>query len=71
MCVLKRLSKEKIKDYKLESQVTQEIKIHAFLSHPNIVQFYGVFHDKNYIYMILEYLESGTLFDYLGDKDCL
>lgn len=48
--------------------MTQEIKIHAFLNHPNIVQFYGVFHDKNYIYMILEYLESGTLFDYLGDK---
>lgn len=51
--------------------MTQEIKIHAFLTHPNIVQFYGVFHDKNYIYMILEYLESGTLFDYLGDKSCL
>lgn len=29
----------------MEAQVTQEIKIHAFLNHPNIVQFYGVFND--------------------------
>lgn len=55
----------------METQVTQEIKIHAFLNHPNIVQFYGVFNDDKYIYMILEYLESGTLFDYLGDKHYL
>lgn len=40
----------------MESQVTQEIKIHAFLTHPNIVQFYGVFNDEKHIYMILEYL---------------
>jgi serine/threonine protein kinase len=27
-------------------QFIQEVKIHLFLNHPNIVKMYGYFHDK-------------------------
>jgi serine/threonine protein kinase len=42
------------------NQIVQEIKLHAFVSNPNIVAFYGWVNDNDNIY-----LESGTLFDYM------
>ena len=35
--------------------------------HPNIVKFYGVFEDKDFIYLVMEYMNGGTLFDYLNE----
>ena len=36
------------------------------MNHPNIVKFYGFFEEKESFYMILEYMNGGTLFDYLN-----
>jgi serine/threonine protein kinase len=47
------------------NQIVQEIKLHAFVSNPNIVAFYGWVNDNDNIYLVLEYMESGTLFDYM------
>ena len=39
-----------------------EVKIQSFCDHQNILKIYGCFNDKNYIYLVLEYMEEGTLF---------
>lgn len=44
----------------------QEIRLHSSLDHPNIVKFYGVFEEGDSIYLVMELLNGGTLFDYLN-----
>lgn len=39
-----------------------EIRLHSVLEHPNIVKFYGCFDHQEHIYLVLEYLNGGTLF---------
>lgn len=46
-------------------QLLQEIKIQSFCSHENILKLYGFFDDPEHIYIILEYMEEGTLFSHL------
>ena len=40
----------------------REIKIHSYLNHQNIIKLYGVFHDDEKVYMILEYAAGGELY---------
>lgn len=47
-------------------QLAKEIRLHSCLDHPNIVRFYGFFEEANDLYLIMEYLDGGTLFDYLN-----
>ena len=47
-------------------QFKREIRLHSALDHPNIVKFYGFFEEGENIYLILEYITGGTLFDYLA-----
>lgn len=46
-------------------QFLQEIKIQSYCNHENILKLYGFFDDSDYIYLILEYMEEGTLFTHL------
>ena len=62
LVALKVLSKTEIKNMKAEKQVVREIKIHSYLKHKNVIQLYGVFHDDENIYMILEYAPGGELY---------
>lgn len=52
-------------------QFTKEIRLHSSLDHPNIVKFYGVFEEDEEVYLVLEYLNGGTLFDYLNEVTAL
>ena len=62
---IKVLNKGLIRQLKAQKQVIREIKIHSFLDHPNIIKLYGVFHDDENVYMILEYAPSGELYNEL------
>lgn len=53
MCVLKKMSKKRIKDLKREEHVIRELKIQLYLNHKHLTAMYGYFHDKDYIYLIL------------------
>jgi serine/threonine protein kinase len=33
-----------------------------FLNHPNIVQLYGFFDDNTHFYIVMEYMDGGSLF---------
>lgn len=38
------------------------------LNHPNIVDFYAEYQDKKNIYLVLEYLEGGELYEHILEK---
>lgn len=52
-------------------QFKDEVKIHNALDHPNIVKFFGCFEEGEDLYLVIEYMNGGTLFDYLADRDKL
>lgn len=55
----------------MENQFIKEIKLHNMFDHPNIVKFYGVFEDRESFYIILEYMNGGTLFEHQNVVQCL
>jgi len=59
---IKVLDKITIKRLCAQKQVIREIKIHSYLSHPNIIKLYGVFHDDDNIYMMMEYAPNGEIY---------
>jgi serine/threonine protein kinase len=46
-------------------QFILEIKIQSFCNHENVLKLYGFFDDAEHIYLILEYMEDGTLYQVL------
>lgn len=52
-------------DSSLPYGIEREIVIMKLISHPNIMGLYDVWENKNDLYLILEYIEGGELFDYL------
>jgi serine/threonine protein kinase len=67
LIAMKVLEKSLIRNLKAERQIVREIKIHSFLNHENIIKLYGVFHDDDKIYMILEYAPDGELYNELKE----
>ena len=49
-------------------QFIQEIKINLFTSHPNIVRMYGFFCDHTHFYIMMEYMEEGSLYKQIKMK---
>ena len=52
----------------MESQLILEVKLQMYLSHPNILKLYHFFSDSSHIYLIMEYMEEGSLFDSMQKK---
>lgn len=46
-----------------------EIEILSQLDHPNILKIFEVFEEKDYIFLVLELLKGGELFDRIVEKD--
>ncbi|CAG8487428.1 2871_t:CDS:2, partial [Acaulospora morrowiae] len=62
---LKVIFKRDLREHKLEEQLKREIEIQCHLRHPNILRLFGFFHDKERVYLILEYAEKGELYKHL------
>ena len=58
---LKVLSKNQIKNLKLSKQLENEIRILSICDHENISKLFGMFEDDNYVYLVLELANTGTL----------
>lgn len=50
---------------KIVSTVFDEMKVLKQLDHPNIVKIYEYYQDDQNVYIIMEYLKGGSLFDRL------
>ncbi|OAF66733.1 hypothetical protein A3Q56_05334 [Intoshia linei] len=46
-------------------KLSREEKIMKLLNHPNIVKLYQVFKIDNFVYLVMEYVSGGEVFDYL------
>ena len=58
---IKVLNKNKLQDH-LDA-IQEEVGILTKLDHPNIVKYYETYIDEKYIYLVMEYIGGGELFD--------
>ncbi|KAH7387108.1 hypothetical protein KP509_16G005800 [Ceratopteris richardii] len=65
---IKILSKKKIRMMDMEEKVRREIKILRLFMHPHIIRLYEVIDTPTDIYLSMEYVNSGELFDYIVEK---
>jgi serine/threonine protein kinase len=61
---VKIIHKEKMTPHDLEMQ-KREIEVMKLCQHPYIVRLLDIFENHDYIYLVMEYLEGGDLFEYL------
>eukprot|EP01026_Neomeris_dumetosa_P022465 TRINITY_DN1935_c0_g1_i1.p1 TRINITY_DN1935_c0_g1~~TRINITY_DN1935_c0_g1_i1.p1 ORF type:complete len:366 (+),score=35.62 TRINITY_DN1935_c0_g1_i1:80-1099(+) len=62
---IKVMEKEMLMKHRLEKQFCREVEIMSAMRHPNILGFYGWFHDMGRIYMVLEFALHGELYELL------
>lgn len=62
---LKKIPKAMIKSHMMVDQLSLEIRIQSCLNHNNILGMYGFFDDKTHLYIVLEYMDGGTLYEKL------
>jgi len=60
---IKIISREMVVKQQMEEQMKKEIAIMKMLKHPNIIELHEVLQTKNNIYMVLELVPGGELFD--------
>ncbi|CAM6039657.1 unnamed protein product [Sphagnum compactum] len=60
---IKIMNRHKMKD--MEDKVRRELKIMQLVMHPHIVRLYEIIETYSDIYVVMEYVESGDLFDYI------
>ncbi|XP_042043596.1 SNF1-related protein kinase catalytic subunit alpha KIN10-like [Salvia splendens] len=65
---VKILNRKKIKNMDMEEKVRREIKILRLFMHPHIIRLYEVVETQSDIYVVMEYVKSGELFDYIVEK---
>ena len=62
---LKKIPKAMIKSHMMVDQLALEIRLQSCLNHRNVLGMYGFFDDKTYLYIVLEYMDGGTLYEKL------
>ncbi|KAK4760543.1 hypothetical protein SAY87_005436 [Trapa incisa] len=60
---LKILDKDKVLKHKMADQFKREIETMKLIKHPNVVRLYEVMGSKSKIYIVLEFVTGGELFD--------
>lgn len=60
---IKIINKEKILKHKMLQQIKREISTMKLIKHPNVVQLHEVMASKTNIYIVLEFVTGGELFD--------
>ena len=57
------MDRQKINEQNNQEQLNTEIEILKIMRHPNITQLYQIIQNKNFIYLVMEYVDAGELFD--------
>ena len=65
---VKIMKKKQMTVQDIELQM-REIEILKICQHPNIIRLLDVFENQDYIYIVMEYLKGGDLFNYLESRD--
>lgn len=65
---IKILNRRKMKSPDMEEKVRREIKICRLFVHPHVIRLYEVIEIQSDIYVVMEYVKRGELFDYIVEK---
>ncbi|EGD79244.1 CAMK/CAMKL/AMPK protein kinase [Salpingoeca rosetta] len=65
---VKILNREKVKRQDMVGKIKREIQILKLFRHPNIIRLYQVISTPKDIFMIMEFVSGGELFDYIRQK---
>ncbi|KAJ4955409.1 hypothetical protein NE237_012192 [Protea cynaroides] len=60
---IKVLDKDHVLRHKMVEQIKREISIMKLVKHPNVIQIHEVMASKTKIYIVLEFVDGGELFD--------
>lgn len=65
---IKILDKEKLLKHKMIGQIKREISTMKLIRHPNVIRMYEVMASRTKIYIVLEFVTGGELFDKIASK---
>ncbi|KAL0547713.1 hypothetical protein IC582_012137 [Cucumis melo] len=65
---IKILDREKVLRHRMVEQIKREISTLKVVKHPNVCKIYEVMASKSKIYIVLEYVDGGELFDKIAAK---
>uniref|UniRef100_A0A7N0T418 non-specific serine/threonine protein kinase n=1 Tax=Kalanchoe fedtschenkoi TaxID=63787 RepID=A0A7N0T418_KALFE len=65
---IKILDKEKVLKHKMITQIKREISTMKLIRHPNVIRMFEVMASKTKIYIVLEFVTGGELFDKIASK---
>lgn len=65
---IKILDKEKVLKHKMINQIKREISTMKLIRHPNVIRMYEVMASKTKIYIVLEFVTGGELFDKIATR---
>ncbi|CAD5226639.1 unnamed protein product [Bursaphelenchus xylophilus] len=68
---VKLIKKSAIENKQDLVRIRREIRIMSMLKHPNIIEIYEVFENKDKIILVMEYASGGELYDYVGKSGSL
>ena len=63
---IKIINRQKINSLDVAEKIRREIQILKMFRHPHIIKLYEVITTPTDIFMIMEYVSGGELFDYIG-----
>jgi calcium-dependent protein kinase len=64
---IKVMNKDKLAEH--IDAIEAEVEILTKLDHPNIVKYYETYIDEKFIYLVMEYIGGGELFDKIANTD--
>ncbi|XP_058008481.1 CBL-interacting serine/threonine-protein kinase 9 isoform X2 [Hevea brasiliensis] len=65
---IKILDREQILRLKMVEQLKREISTMKLIKHPNVIKIYEVMASKSKIYIVLEFVDGGELFDKIASR---
>lgn len=65
---IKILDKEKVLKHKMITQIKREISTMKLIRHPNVIRMHEVMASKTKIYIVLEFVTGGELFDKIATR---
>ena len=68
---LKKIPKQMIKSHFMVDQLALEIKLQTYLNHKNVLEIYNFFDNSTHLFIVLEYMDQGTLYSQLKKNKIL
>ncbi|KAJ1702979.1 hypothetical protein LUZ63_002758 [Rhynchospora breviuscula] len=65
---IKIIDRDKVLRHKMDDQIKTEIKSMKLIKHPNVVQLHEVLASRTKIYMVIDFVDGGELFDKIAKQ---